>query len=129
MIALRAARALAVAYGLSSDIAWMYPTNAKRSGFDAGTSFSMIADFDPTVQLADYLLENFHGLELGLVPNTTRNEEGEVLVGGHNSAALAKRSMCINYNERQRIIWDWVPWNTDFDNGCFGSLSDFYPED
>jgi hypothetical protein len=25
------------------------------------------------------------------------------------------RESCKEYNERQRIIWDWAPWNTDLD--------------
>ena len=68
---LRAAGALAAAYGLSADIAYLHPTNDKRDGGPAGPGGSfIIADFVLTRELAGYLLEHFHALELGLSFNS-----------------------------------------------------------
>ncbi|KAL4880666.1 hypothetical protein BJY04DRAFT_72518 [Aspergillus karnatakaensis] len=112
--ALKAAEALAGAYGMSKKIEWHYPKNDKRDENSDIQHFTILADFTPSVDLANYLFDTFH------------NVNHTALTGGTGQSLLSKRaSWCIDYNEKERIKQNWVPWNTDYDAGCIGELSDF----
>ena len=118
---LRAAGALAAAYGLSADIAYLHPTNGKRGGGPAGPGRSfIIADFVLTRELAGYLLEHFHALELGLPFNSSGAQPSST------PSTHSKRATCQEVSDRDRLIHGWIPWNTNYDAGCMGSLSDFF---
>jgi hypothetical protein len=112
--ALEAARALAAAYGLSSNIPWAYPQNNKRDNNSDIHNFSILADFTPSLELAEYLFNNFHN-----VNHTSMTE-------GASQSLLSKRdNFCSDYNEKARIKSGWAPWNTQYGAGCVGSSSDF----
>ncbi|KAL3478936.1 hypothetical protein BJX99DRAFT_255943 [Aspergillus californicus] len=113
--ALNAAEKLASAYGMSTTIVWLYPQNNKRDEDSDIHNFTIIADFTPSVELTNYLFDTFHNI------NHT------ALAEGASQSLLSKRDngYCYNYNEKERILSGWAPWNTAHDIGCIGQLSDF----
>ncbi|EAW09039.1 uncharacterized protein ACLA_077860 [Aspergillus clavatus NRRL 1] len=114
--AIRAACTLADSYGMTSPIFWAYPQNNKRDKSASDIrDFTILANFTPTVTLADYLFNTFHNVNHTAM---TRGADQE----GH----LSKRAkFCLYYNEKDRLLKGWVPWNTQSDVGCIGQLSDF----
>ncbi|GFF78835.1 hypothetical protein IFM61606_04925 [Aspergillus udagawae] len=112
----RAARALADRYGFNAPIFWAYPQNNKRDESDSSLrDFHILAEFTPSVTLADYLLNTFHNVNHTAMAGSA----GEA---GH----LSKRDKyCFHYNEKERAVKNMAPWNTENDIGCIGQLSDF----
>jgi hypothetical protein len=114
-VAIKTARALSQAYGMSTSIPWAYPKNNKRADrLEGGEDFAILADFTPTVELANYLFKAFHAAN----STASNNEVGE--------EHLDKRAgTCTDYNEKGRIKGNWAPWNTAYNVGCVGSSSNF----
>lgn len=108
--------ALATAYGIpEGGIFWAYPQNNKRSvqAEEEMTDFTILSNFSPTVELADFLIKTFHSV------NSTISTDSGV------GATLSKRGTCTDNNEKERIKSNWVPWNTQNDAGCVGDPSEF----
>lgn len=113
--ALKAAKALASEWGLSNAVFWTYPQKNKRDQHmpPEYTTFSILSDFTPTVELANYLFEAFHN------PNNT------VLSKESADRPLSKRDECVDTNPSYLVRFNIFPWNTNADAGCFGNRNDF----
>lgn len=117
-VALKAAKALAKGWGVSQAVVWKYPQNNNKRAAQGTLSdyadFSILADFTPTVRLADYLFDAFHNAN-----NTVLSLEKE------DQPPSKRGEKCANINLNYMIRFNIVPWNTIFDYGCFGARSEF----
>lgn len=114
--ALAAARALSIAYDLGDQVVWAYPQNNKKRS-EGQSEVWVLSAFNPTVRLVDQLVQTFHQQEMGLASYNTTSD--------HPSTKTKRQRECFDSNQKRRILWSWVPWNTQFDIGCIGQLSDF----
>ncbi|GIC91346.1 uncharacterized protein Aud_007789 [Aspergillus udagawae] len=82
--------------------------NNKRDESDSSLrDFHILAEFTPSVTLADYLFNTFHNVNHTAMAGSA----GEA---GH----LSKRDKyCFHYNEKERAVKNMAPWNTENDIG------------
>lgn len=117
-VALKAAKKLAEAWGLSTTIVWKYPQNGnlKRQVPESdGTTFEIISAFQPTVRLADELIARFHRPDVGALKRRRQDESGEKGRRDDN-----ERGKCKDYVDfKDRLLFGHVPWNTIYDAGCW----------
>lgn len=78
-------------------------------------SFSLFAHFEPSVELADILIQSFH------LPH--RQMQMEYANGTHSKQTST--STCTTDWYGDRITYGLAPWNTDYGIGCLGDASDF----
>ena len=127
----RLAKTLAIAWGIDTRVPFFYPVNGnlKRdvaaASDDGGKDIPKItiySNFKPTKDLADQLIAKFHSAPR-IVANGTDPKAGSDLQR-RDPASGAYGKCASGADTARRVTWA-IPGDTQYDEGCLGSLSDF----